>query len=284
LAQITVFKIIDTKVITNKKSTAPTPSTTITTTSTPEDAFEELLNAGGAPSADSEKIPYEKMISVAEFNFEIIGTKPLKKIKEIVLAAPGWTADSVQDVYIAKFDSHSIADGSAPAFSYSGPIKISPGALQAYAHSTNYPKVVMDSLRLTKASAYSIPALSQKTIRDWLANAHNYTNQPLSQPINLTKLEKVVGATVGVPNSDGIWEVTLYAQKGWQTNATSTFYLQTSMNDLDDTTGKTTYTTYGPFTDNVGSLVNQARYLHEGENLSTHVRLYSNVFTRSTSR
>ncbi len=262
--------------------TTTTPSTAMITTSTPEDAFEELLNAGDAPSSESEKIPYEKLISIAEFNFEIIGTKPLQKIQQIVLAEPGWTADSVQDAYIAELDSKSTSSGSEPEFIYRGPVKLSPGLLQSYARSTKSPKIVMDSLRLTKANGYSTPTHSQKTIRDWLANAHNYTNQPTSQPIDLTKLDKVVGATVGVPNSDGIWGVALYAQKDWQTNPSSTFYLQTSMDDLGDSEGTTTYTTYGPFTDNVISLANQAHFLQRGENLSAHIRLYSDVFSASS--
>jgi hypothetical protein len=259
--------------------TTTTASIVSVATSTPDNAFEDLLNTGDTPSTESEMIPYEKLISVAEFHFEIIGTKPLQKIKQIVLAEPGWTTDSVQDVFIANFDSYSVTDGSAPAFSYHGPVKLSPGSLQIYARSTKSPKIVMDSLRLIKASAYNIPARSHKTIRDWLANTHNYTDRQATQPIDLTKFEKVVGATVGVPNSDGIWEVTLYAQKGWQTNTTSTFYLQTSMNDLGNTSGKTIRTTYGPFTDNVSSLINQAHYLHKSENLSAHIHLYSDVFS-----
>lgn len=259
--------------------TTTTPSVVSVATNTPEDAFEELLNAGDAPSSEPEMIPYEKLISVAEFNFEILGTKPLQKIKKIVLAESGWTTNSVQDVYIAELNPKNTSRGSEPEFIYSGPVKLSPGALQSYARSTKFPKVVMDSLRLTKASAFSTPAHSQKTIRDWLATAHNYTNTTTSQPIDLTKLEKVVGATVGVPNSDGIWKVTLYAQKGWKTNTSSVFYVQTSTDDLGNAKGTTTHTTYGPFTDAVSSLVNQARLLQRGENLSAHVRLYSDVFS-----
>lgn len=123
---------------------------------------------------------------------------------------------------------------------------------------------------------------STHSLRDWLVNYETY-GKNYQKTIDFTTHQEVLTATVGVPQSDGIWGIALYAEKNWQDGLPHRFYLQISESDLGGLGGSYHYKHYGPYTDTITSLIAQASLLHKGDMLSEHIELLSDIYTATSS-
>jgi hypothetical protein len=140
-----------------------------------------------------------------------------------------------------------------------------------------------DPSRTTASTATSTPSSGTHSLRDWLVNYETYGSR-YEPTIDFDAYEEAVTVTLGVPQSDGIWAIALYAEKGWRDGRPHKFYLQIGTSELGGIGGSYTYKHFGPYTDDVLALVREARGLKINEMIAKDIQVISEVVTASTTQ
>lgn len=123
---------------------------------------------------------------------------------------------------------------------------------------------------------------STHSLQDWLVNYETY-GASYEKTITFDAYDEVITGALGTPNSDNVWSVVLYAEKGWQDGKPHRFYLQIGRPELGGLGGSYSYKHYGPYTDTITALTRDALTFKKGDKLSERVYLFSDLAVTSSS-